>query len=114
MIQRMRSNLWIIAIHATLIPFVFFFCLLSWSMGATLPALYAATWISAGCTLVGLAAIILDGVCYHYGIGERLNAFFVEARCAVQVGTIGLGIFAFITGPVWLTMVVVYLMEVTS
>ena len=76
MIQRMRSNLWIIAIHATLIPLVFFFCLLSWSMGATLPAFYAATCISAACTLVGLAAIVLDGVCYHYGIGERLNAFF--------------------------------------
>ena len=76
MIQRMRSNLWIIAIHATLIPFVFFFCLLSWSIGAALPAVYAATWISAGCTLVGLAAIVLDGVCHHYGIGERMHAFF--------------------------------------
>ena len=76
MIQRMQSNLWIIAIHATLIPFVFFFCLLSWSIGATLPALYAATCISAGCTLVGLAAIVLDGVCHHYGIGERMHALF--------------------------------------
>jgi hypothetical protein len=76
MIQRMRSNLWIIAVHATLIPFVFFFYLLSWSIGAALPAFYAATWIAGACTLVGLAAIVLDGVCYHYGIGERMHAFF--------------------------------------